>query len=78
MTTVSMVEFRKNGKGVLQRVLRGQRLLLTYRGKPVAHLVPVRAETPPMDDPFYSLHTLADGGVEGLSNSEMDRILYEA
>lgn len=30
MTTVSMVELRRDAEGILQRVGRGERLVLTY------------------------------------------------
>jgi antitoxin (DNA-binding transcriptional repressor) of toxin-antitoxin stability system len=42
MTVVSTLEFRKNAKVILGRILQGQRVVLTYRGKAVARLDPIR------------------------------------
>ena len=39
MKTLSMLDFRRNAKQVLEAVRRGERLVLTYRGKPIARLV---------------------------------------
>lgn len=36
MTSISMVEFRRNAEGVLRRIEQGEHLILTYRGRPVA------------------------------------------
>jgi antitoxin (DNA-binding transcriptional repressor) of toxin-antitoxin stability system len=40
MQSISMLELRQNAERVLSRLLRGERLQLTYRGKPVATLEP--------------------------------------
>ena len=40
MKTVSMLEFRKNAMEIVKGVQRGQRVVLTYRGEPVARLEP--------------------------------------
>ena len=77
MNEVSMLEFRRNAKAVIQRALRGQRIILTYRGKPVLRLEPIESGTVDQDDPIYSLADLADPEGEPLSNREMDRIIYE-
>ena len=79
MKTVSMLEFRKNASSIIRRAMRGQRMLLTYRGKPVLRLEPIDdPEEPAQDDPFYALAELADAGGESLTNAEIDRILYES
>ena len=78
MKTVSMLEFRKNALSIIKRAMRGQRTLLTYRGRPVLRLEPVdSAPELSRDDPFYSLGTLADTEGESLSNDQIDRIVYE-
>ena len=41
MKEISMLEFRRDARRVLAAVRRGERLVLTYRGKPVARLEPV-------------------------------------
>ena len=42
MKRISMLEFRRDARKVLSAVRKGQPVLLTYRGRPVARLVPVR------------------------------------
>ena len=77
MQTVSMLEFRQNTASVLQRLQRGERLVLTYRGQPVARLEPLGTETLTADDPIYTLHQLAHNSAENLSNDEMDALIYD-
>ena len=76
MMAVSLLQFRRNAEGVLRRVQRGQSLVLTVRGKPVARLEPVTT-TPSEDDPLYCLGQLAVSGGKSLSNRDMDRLIYE-
>jgi len=45
MGTISMLEFRRDAKNVIERTKRGERMILTYRGKPVARLEPILDET---------------------------------
>jgi len=75
MKTISMLDFRRDAEGILAKVKKGERLILTHRGKPVAQLVPIIEEKPGSDDPFYSLVDLAESGVS-LSNAQMDEIVY--
>jgi prevent-host-death family protein len=79
MKEVSMLEFRRNAKESLEAVRRGERLILTYRGKPVARLEPVRPEATavPEDDPLLRVDDYAvDGPGGALSNKEIDRVVY--
>ena len=76
MTSVSMVELRRDAEGVLQRVSRGERLVLTYRGRPVARLEPFTKPATSPNDPIYRLAELAVDKGEPLSNAEMDAIVY--
>lgn len=75
MKTVSMLEFRRDAERVLAKVQKGERLILTHRGKPVARLEPIVDESPGADDPFYSLADLAESG-DSLTNSQMDEVVY--
>ncbi|MFH2006382.1 MAG: hypothetical protein ABI333_07345 [bacterium] len=78
MKTVTMLEFRKNALAIIRSAMRGQRVVLTYRGKPVLKLEPVDANNEPVqEDPFYALATLADEQADGMTNDEMDRVVYE-
>lgn len=76
MQTVSMLEFRKDAEQIIRQIQTGKRLILTYRGKPVARLEPILETAVDADDLFYRLYHLADGEGQSLSNSEMDAILY--
>ncbi|MGI9301231.1 MAG: type II toxin-antitoxin system Phd/YefM family antitoxin [Gammaproteobacteria bacterium] len=76
MKTVSMLEFRNDAEKIIRQVQKGQRLVLTYRGKPVIRLEPVQERSPAEDDPFYKLYEHADSQGTALTNSEMDEIVY--
>jgi prevent-host-death family protein len=75
MKRISMVDFRLHAERIITQVQKGQRMILTRRGKPVARLEPIVDETPDRDDPFYSLTELADRG-DSLSNARIDELLY--
>jgi predicted nucleic acid-binding protein len=38
-----MLQFRRNAQRAIAAIVRGERLVLTYRGRPVARLEPVRS-----------------------------------
>ncbi len=76
MTTVSMVELHHDAEGILQRVGRGERLVLTYRGQPAARLEPFTESDTPADDPIYLLAELSVDQGGSLTNEEMDAIVY--
>ncbi len=75
MKKISMVDFRLDAERILAQVQKGQRMILTRRGKPVARLEPMEENGPAADDPFYSLDRLAEPGAS-LTNSDIDEILY--
>jgi len=79
MRNISILEFRKKARQILSRAQKGERMIMTYRGKPVMRLEPIR-ETAILDnDPFYRLPELAapsKGNKSHLSNHDMDRIIY--
>ena len=77
MKHVSWLEFRKNSKKVLDGARRGERMIMTYRGKPVCRLEPMLDKaTPNSDDPFYCLGEFAENKGGDLSNTQIDKILY--
>jgi prevent-host-death family protein len=81
MTTVSLLDFRRNARRILAAVGRGQRLVLTVRGKPVARLEPIRDDAPRggEDDPMRRLDEFTVDGPGGpLRNREIDRHIYGA
>ncbi len=70
-----MLDFRLNTEHIIMQVQKGQRMILTRRGKPVARLEPIDDQEPDTDDPFYSITDLAVEGAS-LSNKQIDEILY--
>lgn len=75
-----MLELRRDARRWLEAVRNGERFVLTYRGKPVARLEPVRSETSdiPEDDPLLRIDDFAVDGPGGrLGNAEIDRLAYE-
>jgi antitoxin (DNA-binding transcriptional repressor) of toxin-antitoxin stability system len=76
--TISMLEFRRRAESVIRELRAGERMVLTYRGQPVARLEPITESRIDAEDPFYALAQLADQGGPSLTNREMDRIVYGA
>ena len=77
MTRISVLEFRREASRVIRRLQQGQRLVLTYRGKPVARMEPIVERVAPKNDPIYSLADLAVQGMPSISNEDMDTLIYE-
>lgn len=74
-----MLEFRRDAPRALAAVRRGERLLLTYRGRPVARLEPVRdgRATLVEDEALLRVEEFAVDGPGGtLSNEDIDRRVY--
>jgi len=81
MKSITMLEFRRDAQRVLRAVGRGEGVLLTYRGKPVARLEPVRPTDRNVgdDDPLLRVDDFALDGPGGpLSNDEIDAVIYGA
>jgi len=81
MRTLSMLEFRRNARRALEAIRRGERLVLTYRGRAVARLEPVRGDSAavPDDDPLLRIEDFAVDGPGGpLDNADIDRLVYGA
>ncbi|MGB7567354.1 MAG: type II toxin-antitoxin system Phd/YefM family antitoxin [Chitinivibrionales bacterium] len=78
MKTITMLEFRKNAGKIIRWSQKGQRMTITYRGKPVMKIEPILPKKTSIDDPFYSLGLVADNSAGSLSNEDMDKLIYEA
>lgn len=76
MKTISMLEFRRNSDRIIRGARAGERMILTFRGKPLYRLEPCVEEKPAGTDPFYRLADLADKTAKPLSNREIDEIVY--
>ena len=74
MRRISLPEFRRDAEAVIRQ---GQRMILTYRGKPVLRLEPIREQAAAPDDPSYSLGRLASRDADALTNEEIDKVIYE-
>lgn len=76
-----MLQFRRDARRALETVRRGEPVLLTYRGRAVARLVPVRddAAAVGLDDPLRRIDDYAVDGPGGrLPNANADRLIYGA
>ncbi len=79
MKTVTMLDFRKNAEGILRRVRRGERFVLTHRGQLAARLEPIASTraTDPASDPFLTIGRRATASPKGKTrHTDIDRILY--
>ncbi len=79
MKTVTMLEFRQDAEGILRRVAKGERLILSHRGKPAARIEPLASPAPvdPGADPFLGIAGRATRSPKGATrHGEIDRIVY--
>lgn len=79
MKTVTMLEFRRNAEGILRRLGRGERFVLSHRGRPAARLEPITAArvSDPTQDPFLTIGRRAVPSPKGKTrHANIDRILY--
>jgi antitoxin (DNA-binding transcriptional repressor) of toxin-antitoxin stability system len=79
MKTVTMLDFRKDAEGILRRIGKGERFVLSHRGRPAARLEPVAATVAadPANDPFFGIASRATRSAKGKTrHQDIDRILY--
>jgi prevent-host-death family protein len=79
MKTVTMLQFRKDAAGILRRIAKGERVILSHRGRPAARLEPVATAKPkdPSDDPFLNIGRRATRSPKGgTRHQDIDRIIY--
>ena len=78
MKSVTMLEFRQDAEGILRRLAKGERFVLSHRGKPAARLEPL-APSPaadPASDPFLAIARRAQPSPKGPTpHADRDRIL---
>jgi len=79
MKTVTMLEFRQNAQSILRRIAKGERFVLTHRGKRAARLEPLT--NPPNSaastDPFLTIGSRATASSKGkTTHADIDRIIY--
>jgi len=74
--TISTHEMRFEFDRVLRAVKDGRTLTLTYRSKPLARIVPLKAEPDlAADDPIFRLDELSEP-IGPLTNAEIDAAVY--
>jgi len=77
--TITLREFRKDAEGILRRLAKGERFVLSHRGRPAARLEPVTTaiSSDPAKDPFLTISRRAVPSPKGKTrHAEIDRILY--
>ena len=57
MKTITMLEFRQNAQSVLRRIAKGERFVLSHRGKRAARLEPLTTapDNVSSNDPFLTI-----------------------
>jgi prevent-host-death family protein len=76
--TISVPQLRRELPKVIRSLAKsGESIRVTYRGKPVADMVPVktRSKRPSRDDAFYNICEMAADGPR-LTNADIDLTLY--
>jgi len=79
MKTVTMLQFRRDAEGILRRVAKGERFLLSHRGRPAARLEPVSKTNSDeaADDPFLTIAQRPVPSPKGKTrHTDIDRIIY--
>ena len=79
MKSVTMLEFRQNAQSVLRRVAKGERLLLSHRGKPAARLEPLTtaANNALSNGPFLTIVSRATASPKGKTgHADIHHIVY--
>ncbi|MEY2428517.1 MAG: hypothetical protein QOJ40_1402 [Verrucomicrobiota bacterium] len=77
--TVSMLKFRQNAKGILRRVAKGERFVLSHRGHPAARLEPIAPPASPdlVSDAFLTIARRASRSAKGKTrHQDIDSVLY--
>ncbi len=77
MQNISMLEIRRNARGLVERLRRGESFTVTYRSQPVGELRPVSDDSAVReDDPVYRLADRAEDLGESLDALQADTLLY--
>ncbi|HEY5767956.1 MAG TPA: hypothetical protein VIS53_08990 [Candidatus Udaeobacter sp.] len=79
MKTITMLEFRQNAQSVLRRIAKGERFVLSHRGKRAARLEPLTtaSDNVSSNDPFLTIGSRAMASPKGKTrHTDIDRIVY--
>ena len=77
METISMLEIRRNAKGLVRRLARGECFRITYRNHPVGELFPPASKQGvTSQDSVYCLAEAAEDLGGGLDARRADELIY--
>ena len=79
MTSITMLDLRKNSSLLLEKLKRKEKILLSFRGKPVATIHPISQESDWETDSFLQfINSIPKSGSKKtkLSNEEIDSLVY--
>ena len=78
MKTITMLNLRQDSQGIIRMLKQGRRLTLTYRGKAVARLEPLReTRVDSSNDPLFQIHKQSQASPLGpLNHDDIDRVVY--
>jgi len=79
MTSITMLELRKNSNVLLEKLKRKEKILLSFRGKPVATIHPISQESDWETDSFLQfINSISKSSSKKtkLSNEEIDSLVY--
>lgn len=75
MITVGIQDIRFDFARVKSALERGEELMLTYRNKPLARMLPVAEKAEITDDPALEFGLVPER-LEPMTNQELDRAIY--
>ena len=77
MKTISTSELRSRTRSLVRTLARGATVALTYRGRKLARILPVKLSNGiEADDPLYGFHRLAEKRAKPLTDREIDGLVY--
>ncbi len=77
MKMISMLGLRTHSEEIVDELRSGGDFLLTYRGKKLAKIIPYEQELGPSDsDPFYNICSYSESDENGMTNNDMDALIY--
>ncbi len=79
MTSITMLDLRKNSNVLLEKLKRKEKILLSFRGKPVATIHPISQESDWESDSFLQFINSIPKSTRKkskISNEEIDSLVY--
>jgi antitoxin (DNA-binding transcriptional repressor) of toxin-antitoxin stability system len=77
MKTISTSELRSKTRGLVRSLENGEAVGLTYRGRKLAQIFPVRQTNGiSVSDPLYRFHRHARRQAKPLTDRDMDQLVY--